>query len=626
MNGGWRWFFGALALVAALTARAGAGEDLALRSRAAAGGDGWLAVVAVASSGTVATGGLDGRLESLERLADGHSVARFDLGPVRAAQGFDGRAAWSQDPGGEVAAQDSPDAVAQARSEAWIAARGYWFPDRLGARWGVPRRVEREGRALLEVAVQPEGGLPVQLAYDAVTGLPARAQLGSGQGRLGLAWSDWREVEGLRQPFHVVSERGAEVAERTVVVLERVTTVGAAEDAAFAPPAMAARASLAGPEGTGRIRVRVVNNHLLARADIDGHAATVIVDTGGANVLTPEAARRFGLAAAGKLAGRGVGSARVDVALAPARRLRLGDLDYRDPTFYVMDLGRLAEFEGEPIDGIVGHEMFRRFAVTIDYGQGELRLSTPERFVAPAGATRLALRFSDRTPLIEGELDGLPVTISVDTGSRSTFTVHGPFAREHALAERYRAAPASVSGWGVGGAALGREIVAGRLRLGNLELREVPGQLFAGERGAFMEPGIGLNLGGGVLRRFVVAFDYAGGAMYLRPTDATAQRFARDRTGLWLGWKDGALEVAAVADGSAAATAGFVPGDRIVAVDGEPAAARSLSDWRELLAARPEGTHVALTVAGIEQPREVVLRDRARAVADVVRSPARRTN
>lgn len=619
---GWLGF---LMLVAAMSAQAGEGEDLALRSRAAAGGDAWGAVAALESSGTVATGGLEGRIVSLERLADGRSIARFELGPVRGAQGYDGRAAWSQDPGGEVAVLDAPEAVAQARSEAWLAARGYWFPERLGARWGAPRRTAHDGQALLEVEVQPEGGLPVRLAYDASTLLPARAVLGSGPSRLGYAWSDWREVGGLRHAFRVASDRGTEGADHSVVVFERIEQVGAPDDAAFAPPPMAGRATLAGSDGGGRVDVRVVNNHLLARAEIDGHAATVIVDTGGANVLTPDAARRFGLAAEGALAGRGVGSERVDVALAPARLLRLGDLAYREPTFYVMDLGRLAEFEGEAIDGIVGHELFRRFAVTIDYAAGELRLSTPERFVPPPGATRLALRFADRTPLIDGELDGLPVRISVDTGSRSTFTVHGPFAREHGLAERYRAAPASVSGWGVGGAALGREIVAGHLRLGGIELREVPGQLFAGERGAFMQPDIDLNLGGGVLRRFVVAFDYSRGAMYLQPTGATAEPFPRDRSGLWLGWKDGALEVAAVAEGSAAAEAGFVPGDRILAIDGEVVAKRTLSEWRTLLNARPAGTRIDLALAGKDRLRTLVLRDRAVPVDAALRIPARRT-
>ena len=112
----------------------------------------------------------------------------------------------------------------------------------------------------------------------------------------------------------------------------------------------------------------------------------MLVDTGGMNILRPEAIQRLGLNVEGKLEGRGVGEASTDVALAHAQRLRVGAVSIEQPVFYQFDLGRLPDVEGEDFDGIIGYELFQRFGVTIDYAAHELRLTKPEQFAPPPKA------------------------------------------------------------------------------------------------------------------------------------------------------------------------------------------------------------------------------------------------
>jgi len=274
--------------------------------------------------------------------------------------------------------------------------------------------------------------------------------------------------------------------------------------------------------------------------------------------------------------------------------------------------GRLAAVEGVEFDGLVGYELFRRFGVQIDYAGSQLTITEPERFTAPAGATELPFELDDHQPIVAGTLDGLPIRISIDTGSRSSLTLHSPFVKKNALLARYGANVESVTGWGVGGAQRGYPARLGSLQLGDLHVDGIAADLFAGDKGSFANPDIGGNIGGGVLRRFTVTFDYANRRMYLEPNAHFGEFDNFDRSGLWLLGDGDALKVADVAAGSAGEQAGLHSGDRITAIDGEAAAQHALPHWHRLLAEAPAGTRLALHFVrdGKEQTAQLALADR----------------
>jgi len=396
------------------------------------------------------------------------------------------------------------------------------------------------------------------------------------------------------------------------VTIERVTLDVALADADFAMPAMVATARIDAPGGIARIPFELVNNHIYAQGSIDGKPARFLVDTGGMNLLTPASAKKFGLSGEGRLAGRGVGDEVVDVSFAHAGEVRVGGAVLAKPVFAIMDLGKLPQVEGVDSDGLVGYEMFRRFGVTIDYAKHELVLAEPAKFAPPAGAHTVPFELADRIPIIAGTLDGIPARISVDTGSRVSLTLHSPFVREHGLLAKYGAAAESVVGWGVGGPSRGHPARFGTLRLGDIDIGDVAGDLYSGDKGAFATPDISANLGGGVLKRFTVAFDYAAKKMYLAPNADFGKADAFDRSGLWLLGDGDALEVADVANDSAAARAGLKVGDRISAVGGEKVGARPLPEWRQRLRVLPVGTHLAIEYQRGGKPAhaELVLADR----------------
>jgi predicted aspartyl protease len=615
-----RWNEWALVASLLLFATAAGAEDatsLFARYKSASGGDAWDNVKSMHATGTLRTGGLSGEMSTEQDIVTGRTVSRYTLGPIKGANGYDGTHAWSQDPGGEVAAQDAPEAKRRARSQSWLDALGYWYPERIGATYGEVADREADGRRYRVVTATPDGGDPVTLWFDPSTGLLVRIVQREGQDTMTTTLDDYREAGEVRMPFRIVSDRTdaagrTDARNRTGIELASIRFNDAIADADFAMPAMAATARIDDASGIARVRFDLVNNHIYANGAIDGKPVRFLVDTGGMNLLTPASAAKLGIAGEGKLAGRGVGDEPVDVAFGHASEVRLGDAVLAKPVFVIMDLGDLSKVEGVECDGLVGYEMFRRFGVTIDYEKRELTLADPNRFAPPAGASVVPFELDDRIPIVAGTLDGVPVRLSVDTGSRASLSMHSPFVREHDLVKRYRAAPEAVVGWGVGGPSRGRPVRLGTLKLGDRAISGIAADLYTGDKGAFANPDLSGNLGGGVLKRFTVAFDYANKRMYLAPNANFAKPDAFDRSGLFLIGDGDALVVADVAPESAAARAGLEAKDRITSIGGEPANSKSLVAIRAKLRELPAGTklEVGRVHDGKNETIELILVDR----------------
>jgi hypothetical protein len=608
----------ALLALTAATARAEDAAALMARDQVAAGGaKRWEGVTSLQLTGTLHAGGLDGTFRTVRDFTHLRTLTEYRLGPVEGAEGYDGRQGWSRDPGGEVAVLDAPEVHRRARSQAWLETHGYWFPARLPVRYGDVTVRELEGRRYAVVEATPKGGDTLSLWFDATTHHLARVEQKQDQDTATTLFGDWREVEGMTLPFHIVTTL-TDAAGRTdprrstELRIERITPDVAVTAAGFAVPQMPPTASIASPAGYTRVPFELINNHIHVDGAIDGKPARFIVDTGGVNLLTPEAAKKFGLVAEGRLAARGVGEQTVDLALAHARDVRVGAALLAEPVFYVVDLGDLPAVEGVTVDGLVGYEMFRRFAITIDYEHHTLLLSEPVRFMPPAGAQVLHFEQAERIPIVTCTLDGLPIRASIDTGSRASLTLHSPFVREHDLVARYGANTEAVVGWGVGGPNRGRPARFGRLLLGSLAIDGIAGDLYTGDKGSFASPDLAANIGGGVLRRFTVAFDYSRKLLYLAPNAAFAAPDPFDRSGLWLMGADDALRVADIAAGSAAAHAGLAIGDRVTVLGGEKVAAHTLAAWRARLRELPAGTRLVVEYqrAGQSGRTELVLADR----------------
>jgi hypothetical protein len=491
-------------------------HDLLAQALAAAGGDGWIAVQGLRMSGTIAAGGLSGPYEQWVCLRTGRFLTRYSLGPAQVLRGFDGQVAWQRAAGGEVAVQDSAASRQLAVTESFLLARRYWLASHQAcACSSLGERVE-QGVGHDLVQMQPENGLPVELWFDRASHRLTRTVHNAHGMAMAKRYEDHRDVDGLAIPFRTVTGTGD--ARRDVVVqLSGVEVNPALPEESFDVPIQAFD-DVAFIDGGHEcsVPIEMAQNHVYVRVTIAGEDFQFMLDTGGVNLLTPEAAARASLQVEGALEARGPGESAVDAGFVHVEHLRIGDgLTMTGQLMRVMPLTGLEQADGHRCDGLLGHELFRRLVVTIDPADQRVTFTRPDAFRPPAQAHQLPLTFYAHIPTVSAMLDDLPGQFWVDTGNRNALTLWRPFVRAHGLDVRYGAGEETVIGWGVGGAVRGSFARAGRLELGGHVVEEPVLTLPTADTGPTATQGVAGNIGGDILRRFSCSFDYSRRALHL---------------------------------------------------------------------------------------------------------------
>lgn len=275
--------------------------------------------------------------------------------------------------------------------------------------------------------------------------------------------------------------------------------------------------------------------------------------------------------------------------------------------FAIFPLTSLASAEGIPQSGVIGYEVLKRFTVVVDYENSRLTLTDPAAFAYKGKGTVVPFQFNGHVPQVEGEIDGIPGKFDIDTGSRASITLLGPFAEAHKLKDRYAAKVEAVTGWGVGGAARSLVARAGTLRLGSVQVASPVTELSLQKKGAFTDPYVAGNVGAGVLKRFNIVFDYANQKLIFEPNALASKPDVFDRSGMWLNQGESGFEVIDVVPGGPAAQAALHNGDRILAVDGRKSSELDLPGIRSRFKNEPAGTQVRLTARSGDATRDVVL-------------------
>jgi hypothetical protein len=351
-----------------------------------------------------------------------------------------------------------------------------------------------------------------------------------------------------------------------------------------------------------------VNNHIYADVRLNGRTFSMLVDTGAANVMTPTTARLLGLKPVGDARVWGAGDFSEAAAFARVNAVAIGGVQLRNQLFAVVPLESLSDIEGVPFHGMIGYELFKRFIGKIDYEARMLSLMDPAAW-NPAGAgIAVPFVFNGTVPEIEGDIDGIPATFDIDTGSRMSVGLHSPFVLKHGLRARFQPSIETVTGWGLGGPSRGTVARVKRLRLGPIPINDVVVDMSRQTQGVLSYAVPAGNIGSGLLRRFTVTLDYPRQRIHFAPNARTNTPDSYDRAGLWINREGNAFKVAAVVDRSPAARAGVVEGDVITAVDGVRSATIALGELRERWTEQSPGTEVKLTLRRENKERLVAFR------------------
>jgi predicted aspartyl protease len=358
------------------------------------------------------------------------------------------------------------------------------------------------------------------------------------------------------------------------------------------------------------------NRHVGLTARInDQDGMRLVIDTGaGGSVLDEKRAASLGLTTFGTQQARGSGGL-VEGSKVRGVNVTLPGFQLFDQTMGTLALGAIAAQAGRPLDGILGHPLLSRCVVEIDYARQCISLFNPEAYTYAGPGVSVPITFKENLPYVKASVvlpDGRSISgkFVIDTGaSTGLMLASDPVERESVLASLGKTM--AVKSLGVGGATEVRLARVARLELGGFSLEQPIAALHPSGSGRISAEGTIGNIGGGILSRFKVIFDYSRRRMILEPGPDIAQPFEADMSGLGLVTAPPdfrRVTVARVVDGSPALESGIQAGDEIESVDGTPAGEIGLSALREKL--RSDGLEVRLALRRGTERIELALRTR----------------
>ena len=275
-----------------------------------------------------------------------------------------------------------------------------------------------------------------------------------------------------------------------------------------------------------------------------------------------------------------------------------GSVRLRNIEPLIFDLESFARAARTSFEALLGREFFLQAVVMIDPDAQQLRLGHEH---GCDGEILSVFQSPDHHFCIGIELrEGLRADAVIDLGCTVPMYVSPRFAQQHGLFAGLN--PGSTAAIGVEGIAVSQLGRMPLLKLGNLELTDIP---FAVPPQWNFETPVVLGLP--VFRRFRSLLDFGRGRLQLQHGRTIDRQFERDRSGLSVIPSAEGLRVVHVAASSPAARAGLVPGDLIIAIDDGRGAARP-NDSHRGLGKRASGTRYLLHVEG-KGTHELVLAD-----------------
>jgi predicted aspartyl protease len=325
----------------------------------------------------------------------------------------------------------------------------------------------------------------------------------------------------------------------------------------------------------------------------DSDTLKFILDTGvGMNLLTdPTVANSLGLKYVKKIdiVGAGQGEA-LEAKVAIGNQIHLPGISATGQSVVALshDVLSLSDYVGMPIHGVFGYDLFRSFVVEIDFQSKLIILYHPKHYKYKIKkGQKIPITIDEGKPYMKVEAvwengKTLPINVLLDTGAGHALSLDRNTSADISLPSKTLS---SQLGRGLSGIINGEVGRLKGLRIGNSELKDVmtsfPDTNSIASRIIKNTQRQG-NIGGDILKRFKVTFNYGEGYAIFKPNKAAFKEpFERDMTGIVLRAKGSYFEkyyIEKVEQDSPAEAAGLQAGDEIISVNERMAHSMKLND------------------------------------------------
>lgn len=270
------------------------------------------------------------------------------------------------------------------------------------------------------------------------------------------------------------------------------------------------------------------------------------------------------------------------------------------------DYLELRNYLGTDVQGILGYEVFSRFVVEIDYEARQLTISSPDTFKPRKKYQELNIKVEDTKPYVHVAITlqnntRMEAKLLVDTGASHGLVLDPQSDERIVVPEKH---VNSLIGRGLAGTISGQ---IGRIRsitFGSYVLEDVianfPNQNDYGfvdsvKTGDTFRHGA---VGGELLRRFTVVFNFPLEKMYVKKNVNFSKKFNYNLSGMTFKAKGVRLrrfEITDVRKGSGADVAGIQVGDELISINGIAAAEFNLNALNSAFDLRP-GKRIRLEI------------------------------
>ena len=249
------------------------------------------------------------------------------------------------------------------------------------------------------------------------------------------------------------------------------------------------------------------------------------------------------------------------------------------------DYLELRNYLGAEVHGVLGYELFSRFVVLINYQEKFIELIDPSVFKPKRKFQQVPITIEDTKPFLAtnamlGKKKNLKLL--VDTGASHSLVLDPESDKEIQVPEKNIA---SIIGRALGGDITGKIARIPSVDLGKYTLTNVVANypdpnsyMDTLKASSVFRNGV---IGGEILTRFTVIFDYSRGNMYITKNSAFKKEFQTNLCGLTIKAKGAKLkvfEVVEVRKNSVADRAEIMQGDIIVSINGSAAAGFDLNE------------------------------------------------
>jgi len=294
-----------------------------------------------------------------------------------------------------------------------------------------------------------------------------------------------------------------------------------------------------------KINFELINNLIIIPIEINGEELTFVLDSGVSKPILFNISDRDSLQInnVSEVTIRGLGDGEPMKALSSKGNVfKLGKVKNYNQDLYVV-LDKEINFStslGIPVHGILGYELFRDFKVEINYNARNIKLHNPDLYRHDPHSKSQTLNLSierrkayvEGTVLMEGAED-IPVKLLVDTGSSDALWLFREPEKGLEIPEKHYE---DYLGRGLSGDIFGKRTKVSGIKIGDFELKDAKAAFPYRESFGFIKNLGDRNgsVGGEILKRFNIIFDYAKGQVTFKKNGNFRAPFQYNMAGIEL--------------------------------------------------------------------------------------------